>query len=61
MSDWLLFFHVAAAFALVSAIVVFSVVSIAGWRADRPSTAVSLFRLSKVATPLVIAGSLLTR
>jgi len=31
MYDWLLFFHVAAAFALVSAVVVFSVVSIVGW------------------------------
>ncbi|MBA3412421.1 MAG: DUF2269 family protein [Actinobacteria bacterium] len=60
MYDWLLFFHVAAAFALVSAVVVFSVVSIVGWRADRPGTVVSLFRLIKVATPLVIAGSLLT-
>ncbi|MBA3366307.1 MAG: DUF2269 family protein [Actinobacteria bacterium] len=60
MYDWLLFFHVLAAFALVSAVVVFSVLSVAGWRTDRPSAAVSLFRLSKIAAPLIIAGSLLT-
>lgn len=60
MYDWLLFLHVAAAFALVSAVVVFSAISVVGWRTVRPSKVVSLFRLSKVATPLIIAGSLLT-
>ncbi len=60
MYDWLLFFHVLAAFALVSAVVVFSVMTVVGWHTDRPSATVSLFRLTKVATPLIIAGSLLT-
>ena len=34
--DWLLFFHVAAAFALVAALVVFWVIAVAARNVDRP-------------------------
>jgi hypothetical protein len=41
--DWLLALHVLAAFSLVSALVVFSVVIAVGWRVDTPDAALRLF------------------
>ena len=56
MYDFLLFVHVLAAFTLVSAIVVYSVLTVVGWRNDRPSRAAALHRIGKVALPMVIGG-----
>lgn len=57
--DWLLLLHVAAAFALVGALVVFTALTIAIWREDRPGQAAALYGLDRPATALIIAGSLL--
>ena len=58
--DWLLLLHVAAAFALGAALVVFTVLTIAIRREDRPLQAAALFALDRPATALVVGGSLLT-
>jgi ABC-type lipoprotein release transport system permease subunit len=42
--DWLLALHVLAAFALVAALVLFSVVIAFGWRTETPGTTVRLFQ-----------------
>jgi hypothetical protein len=55
--DWLLFLHVAAAFALVAALVVFWVIAVAGRNVDRPVESLRYFRIAKPANVLVIAGS----
>jgi uncharacterized membrane protein len=55
--DWLLFLHVLSAFAVVAAVVHFSIVIAAGWRRDVPSDVVSIFRLSRVGEILVGVGS----
>lgn len=55
--DWLLFLHVAAAFALVAALVVYWVVAIAARNVDRPNESLRYFRIAKPANVLVIAGT----
>jgi uncharacterized membrane protein len=55
--DWLLFLHVTAAFALISAITLYTVGLIASWGRDRPSEVTSLFRLQRPAGALVGLGS----
>ena len=55
--DWLLFLHVAAAFALVAALVVYWVIAVAGRNVDRPNDSLRYFRVAKPANVLVIAGS----
>jgi uncharacterized membrane protein len=55
--DWLLFLHVAAAFALVAALVVFWVVAVAARDVDRPNDSLRYFRVAKPANVLVIAGT----
>jgi Predicted integral membrane protein (DUF2269) len=55
--DWLLFLHVAAAFALVAALVVFWVVAVAARNVDRPNDSLRYFRVAKPANVLVIAGT----
>ena len=55
--DWLLFLHVAAAFALVAALVVYWVIAIAARNVDRPSESLRYFRVAKPANVLVIAGT----
>ena len=55
--DWLLFLHVAAAFALVAALVVYWVIAIAARSVDRPSESLRYFRVAKPANVLVIAGT----
>ena len=54
--DWLLFFHVATAFALVAALVVYWFAVIAGFRTDRLSTIAALGRITTPANILVIVG-----
>ena len=55
--DWLLFFHVATAFALVAALVVYWVIAIAGRNVDRPVDSLRYFRVARPANVLVIAGT----
>ncbi len=58
--EWLLLFHVAAAFAIVAAEVMFWSLTLASWRLQRPSAILALEPLVRPATALVIAGTLLT-
>ena len=55
--DWLLFAHVATAFALVTALVTFWVVAVAARNVDRPSDSTRYFRVTKPANLLVIVGT----
>ena len=55
--DWLLFAHVAAAFAMVSALVTFWVVAIAARNVERPADSVRYFRITKQANLLVAVGA----
>jgi uncharacterized membrane protein len=56
--DWLLFLHVASAFALVAALVVYWVIAVAGRNVDRPVESLRYFRIAKPANVLVIAGTI---
>lgn len=58
MYDWLLFFHVFAAFCYVSALVWFTVVILAGRRTDRPARALDLFGAVRVGNVLVAVGAI---
>jgi uncharacterized membrane protein len=58
LSDWLLALHLLAAFALVAALVVFTIVIVAGARSSRPSEVVALFTVSRVGDVLVAVGSI---
>jgi uncharacterized membrane protein len=60
LNDWLLFLHVAAAFAVVAAITVFTILVIVGRRIDRPAEAVAIFRVGDPANILVQAGTAVT-
>jgi uncharacterized membrane protein len=55
--DWLLFLHVFSAFALVSALVLYSVLLTALWSRDVPGEVARLFRLSRVSDVLGGVGS----
>ena len=57
-SDWLLFFHVASAFALVAALVVYWTIAIAARNVERPVDSVRYFRVAKPANVLIIVGTL---
>ena len=56
--DWLLFLHVAAAFALVAALVTFWVIGVAARNVDRPADSVRYFRVARPANILVIVGTM---
>ena len=56
--DWLLFFHIAAAFALVAALVVYWVIAVAARNVDRPIDSLRYFRVARPANVLVIAGTI---
>jgi uncharacterized membrane protein len=56
--DWLLFFHIAAAFALVGALTTYWIVAVAARGVDRPVDSVRYFRIVKPANVLVIVGTL---
>ncbi len=58
MYDWLLFLHVASAFATVAAYVVFTAAIVAGWRADRPASVLALFQVTRPAGALIAVGTL---
>jgi uncharacterized membrane protein len=55
--DWLLFLHVAAAFALVAALVVFWVIAVAGRNVDRPADSLRFFRIARPANILAAVGT----
>ena len=57
-SDWLLFFHVASAFALVAALVVYWTIAIAARNVERPVDSMRYFRVAKPANVLIIVGTL---
>lgn len=56
--DWLLALHVLAAFALVAALVLFSVVIAFGRRTDTPASTVRLFRVSRGGDALFAVGAI---
>jgi len=58
LQDWLIALHVLAAFSLVAALVLFSVVITFGWNRDRPSEILQLFRASRVGDVLFAIGSI---
>jgi uncharacterized membrane protein len=55
--DWLLFLHVASAFALVAALVVYGVIAVAGRNVDRARDSLRYFRIARPANVLVIVGT----
>jgi Predicted integral membrane protein (DUF2269) len=55
--DWLLFLHVASAFALVAAFVVFWIIAVAARNVDRAVDSLRYFRIARPANVLVIAGT----
>ncbi len=55
--DWLLFFHVLAAFVMVGGTVLYWTILVAGWRVDRPSIAAAFFRVARPVDLLVPAAS----
>ena len=54
----LLALHVLAAFSWIAALVVYSVVIVAGWRLTVPSDVVRMFRVSRVGDALIAVGML---
>ena len=56
--DWLLFLHVASAFALVAALVLYTVLIAVVWNKDVPTDVARLFRISKVGDVLIAVGSI---
>ena len=56
--DWLLFLHVASAFALVAALVLYTVLIAVVWNKDVPGDVARLFRISKVGDVLIAVGSI---
>ena len=57
-SDWLLFLHIATAFALVAALVVYWTLALAGRNVERPVDSLRYFRIAKPANVLIIVGTL---
>jgi uncharacterized membrane protein len=58
LTDWLLALHVLSAFAWISALVVYTVVIVAGWRLTVPSDVLRMFRVSRVGDALIAVGML---
>jgi uncharacterized membrane protein len=56
--DWLLFLHVFSAFALVAALVLYTVLIATMWNKDVPGDVARLFRLQRVGDVLVGVGSI---
>ena len=55
--DWLLFLHVATAFALVAALVVYWVIAVAARNVDRPVDSVRYFQIARPANILAAVGT----
>ncbi len=58
LNDWILALHLLAAFALVGAEVIFSIQLASLWRTESTARVTSFMTLSRVATAMVIAGTL---
>jgi len=58
LNDWILAFHLLAAFSLVAAEVAFSIMIVALWRTDSTERVTSFMTISRVGTVLVTVGSL---
>jgi uncharacterized membrane protein len=58
LNDWILALHLLAAFALVGAEVIFTIQIVALWRTEDTARVTSFVTLSRVATAMVIAGTL---
>lgn len=56
LTDWLLALHVLSAFAWIAALVLYTVVIVAGWRLTVPSDVVRMFRVSRVGDALIAVG-----
>lgn len=56
--DWLLSFHVLAAFALVAALTVYWTVAVAARGVERPADSLRYFRITRPANVLVVIGTL---
>lgn len=56
-SDTLLFLHIASAFALVAALVVYWTIAVAGRNVERPVDSLRYFRIAKPANVLIIVGT----
>jgi uncharacterized membrane protein len=54
--DWLLALHVLSAFAWIAALVVYTVVIVAGWGLTVPSDVVRMFRVTRVGDALIAIG-----
>jgi uncharacterized membrane protein len=54
--DWLLFLHILSAFALVAALVLYTIVIVAGRKLDVPTDIVRVFRISRVGDVLLPLG-----
>jgi hypothetical protein len=57
--DWMLSLHLLAAFAIASALILYTVLVFNGRRAESPDQMERLFRLAPVGTPLIGGGSVL--
>jgi uncharacterized membrane protein len=57
LNDWLLALHVAAAFAVVAAVTVFTILVVTTRRMDRPAEVLPLFRIGDSANVLIQVGS----
>jgi Predicted integral membrane protein (DUF2269) len=57
-TDWLLFLHIASAFALVAALTTFWTIAIAARNVERPADSLRYFRIAKPANILVAVGTL---
>jgi uncharacterized membrane protein len=57
LNDWILALHLIAAFALVGALVLFTILIAAGWRTDNPARFGATVRAGQVGTILVGVGA----
>ena len=57
LNDWILALHPIAAFSIVAAEVIFAAMVVTLWRTDSTTRVDSYFRLSQIATVMVIAGT----
>jgi uncharacterized membrane protein len=58
LNDWILALHLLAAFCLIGALVIFSVMIVALWRCDSPSRVASTMSLARLGAVTTAVGSL---
>lgn len=57
LNDWILAFHLLAAFALIGAEVVFTTMVVALWRSDSPTRVASTMFLARAGAAMIIVGT----